>query len=199
MKRLVLLLAVALSSADAVQAAPREMVAAAHPLAVEAGLTALRNGGSAIDAAVAVQMVLGVVEPQASGLGGGGFLLYYDATSHAITVYDGRETAPAGATPTMFLAADGKPLPFREAVASGLSVGVPGAVALLELAHKEHGKRPWRELFEPAIALAREPVLMAGAMRQGVDAGRAAYLAGRIPKLGEASASSPLKGISPSS
>jgi gamma-glutamyltranspeptidase / glutathione hydrolase len=132
------------------------MVAAAHPLAVEAGLTALRNGGTAIDAAVAVQMVLGVVEPHASGLGGGGFLLYYDAASQAITVYDGRETAPAGATPTMFLGADGKPLPFREAVASGLSVGVPGAVALLELAHKEHGKRPWRELFEPAITLARD-------------------------------------------
>ncbi len=156
MKRLVLLLAVALFGAGTAQAAPREMVAAAHPLAVEAGLTALRNGGSAIDAAVAVQMVLGVVEPQSSGLGGGGFLLYYDAASQAITVYDGRETAPAGATPTMFLGADGKPLPFREAIASGISVGVPGAVALLELAHKEHGKRPWRELFEPAIALARD-------------------------------------------
>ena len=155
MKRLVLLLAVALFGAGTAQAAPREMVAAAHPLAVEAGLTALRNGGSAIDAAVAVQMVLGVVEPQSSGLGGGGFLLYYDAASQAITVYDGRETAPAGATPTMFLGADGKPLPFREAIASGISVGVPGAVALLELAHKEHGKRPWRELFEPAIALSR--------------------------------------------
>jgi gamma-glutamyltranspeptidase/glutathione hydrolase len=156
MKRLVLLLAVALFGAGAAQAAPREMVATAHPLATEAGLTALRNGGSAIDAAVAVQMVLGVVEPHASGLGGGGFLLYYDAASQAITVYDGRETAPAGATPTMFLGTDGKPLPFREAIVSGLSVGVPGAVALLELAHKEHGKRPWRELFEPAIALARD-------------------------------------------
>ena len=156
MKRLVLLLAVALFGAGAAQAAPREMVVAAHPLAVEAGLTALRNGGSAIDAAVAVQMALGVVEPQSSGLGGGGFLLYYDAASQAITVYDGRETAPAGATPTMFLGADGKPLPFREAIASGISVGVPGAVALLELAHKEHGKRPWRELFEPAVTLARD-------------------------------------------
>jgi gamma-glutamyltranspeptidase / glutathione hydrolase len=156
MKRLVLLVAVALFGAGTAQAAPREMVAAAHPLAVEAGLTALRNGGTAIDATVAVQMALGVVEPHASGLGGGGFLLYYDAASQAITVYDGRETAPAGATPTMFLGADGKPLPFREAIASGISVGVPGAVALLELAHKEHGKRPWRELFEPAIALARD-------------------------------------------
>jgi gamma-glutamyltranspeptidase / glutathione hydrolase len=149
-----LLLGLALVAACQAHAEPREMVAAAHPLAVTAGLTALRNGGTAIDAAVAVQLVLGVVEPQASGLGGGGFLLYYDAASQAITVYDGREAAPAGALPTMFIGSDGKPLPFREAVASGLSVGVPGDVALLELAHKEHGERPWRELFEPAIALA---------------------------------------------
>ena len=157
MKRGLLLVALALFGAGPAQAQSRAMVAAAHPLAVEAGLTALRNGGSAMDAAVAVQMVLGVVEPQSSGLSGGGFLLYYDAASRAITAYDGRETAPAGATPTMFLgAADGKPLPFRDAVASGISVGVPGAVALLELAHKEHGKRPWRELFNPAIGIARE-------------------------------------------
>src|SRR5207302_4183641 len=135
MKRLFLLVAVALFGAGTAQAEPREMVAMAHPLATAAGLAAQRNGGTAIDAAVAAQMVLGVVEPQSSGLGGGGFLLYYDAASQAITVYDGRETAPAGATPGMFLGADGKPLPYREAVASGLSVGVPGAVALLELAH----------------------------------------------------------------
>ncbi len=156
MKRLVLAAVVALFGAGTVEAEPREMVATAHPLASEAGLAVLRAGGSAVDAAVAVQMALGVVEPQSSGLGGGGFLLYYDAASRAITVYDGRETAPAGATPAMFIGADGKPLPFREAVASGISVGVPGAVALLELAHKEHGRRPWRELFGPAIALARD-------------------------------------------
>ena len=156
MKRLVLAAVVALFGAGTVEAEPREMVATAHPLASEAGLAVLRAGGSAVDAAVAVQMALGVVEPQSSGLGGGGFLLYYDAASRAITVYDGRETAPAGATPAMFIGADGKPLPFREAVASGISVGVPGAVALLELAHKEHGRRPWRELFAPAIALARD-------------------------------------------
>jgi gamma-glutamyltranspeptidase/glutathione hydrolase len=136
-------------------AEPQQMVAAAHPLAVEAGLQVLARGGTAIDAAVAVQMMLGVVEPQASGVGGGGFLLYYDGASHAITVYDGRETAPAGATPTMFLGADGKPLPFRQAVASGISVGVPGAVALLELAHKEHGRLPWSSLFAPSIDAAR--------------------------------------------
>jgi gamma-glutamyltranspeptidase/glutathione hydrolase len=138
------------------QAEPQQMVAAAHPLAVEAGLEVLARGGSAIDSAVAVQMMLGVVEPQASGVGGGGFLLYYDGASHAITAYDGRETAAAGATPTMFLGADGKPLPFRQAVASGISVGVPGAMALLELAHKEHGRLPWSSLFAASIDAARK-------------------------------------------
>jgi gamma-glutamyltranspeptidase/glutathione hydrolase len=139
----------------AAQAEPHEMVAAAHPLGVEAGLDVLRRGGSAIDAAVAVQMMLAVVEPQSSGLGGGGFLLYYDATTRSITVYDGRETAPAGATATMFQK-DGKPLPFLQAVASGLSVGVPGAVSLLEMAQREHGKLPWPDLFGSSIAAARK-------------------------------------------
>jgi gamma-glutamyltranspeptidase/glutathione hydrolase len=101
-------------------------------------------------------MVLGVVEPQASGLGGGGFMLHYNATTGAMTVYDGRETAPAGATPKMFLDGNGKPLGFREATVSGISVGVPGALAMLELAHKEQGKLAWNELFKPAIAIARE-------------------------------------------
>ena len=142
--------------AAACLAAPQSMVAAANPLAVEAGLDVLRRGGSAVDAAIAVQMVLGVVEPQASGLGGGGFLLHYDAASGATSVYDGRESAPAGATPTMFLDRDGKPLGFRDAVASGISVGVPGVLAMLELAHTEHGKLAWRDLFPPAIALARD-------------------------------------------
>jgi gamma-glutamyltranspeptidase/glutathione hydrolase len=137
-------------------AAPQSMVAAANPMAVEAGLDVLRRGGSAVDAAIAVQMVLGVVEPQASGIGGGGFLLHYDAASGATAVYDGRETAPAGATPAMFLDRDGKPLGFREAVASGISVGVPGVLAMLGLAHREHGKLAWRDLFQPAIDIARE-------------------------------------------
>jgi gamma-glutamyltranspeptidase/glutathione hydrolase len=140
----------------AAQAEPQQMVAAAHPLAVEAGLDVLRRGGTAIDAAVAVQMMLGVVEPQASGVGGGGFLLYYDARTRGITVYDGRETAPAGATPTMLLQPDGHPLPYPEAQASGLSVGVPGAVALLEMAHREHGKLAWADLFGTSIAVARK-------------------------------------------
>src|SRR6185437_1657105 len=110
MKRLLVLVALLLPAAT--RAEPHEMVAAAHPLGVEAGLEVLRRGGTAIDAAVAVQMMLGVAEPQSSGLGGGGFLLSYDAKTRGITVYDGRETAPAGATPTMFLGADGQPLPF---------------------------------------------------------------------------------------
>lgn len=134
---------------------PKAMVAAAHPLAVEAGLATLRQGGNAIDAAVTVQMALGVVEPQSSGIGGGGFLLYYNANPRTITAYDGRETAPAGAEADMFLTAGTKRMPFGEAVASGLSVGVPGAVALLDLAHREHGKLAWKDLFAPAIELAR--------------------------------------------
>src|ERR1043165_4956154 len=144
MRRLLALALLLLPAAT--RAEPQQMVAAAHPLAVEAGLDVLRRGGSAVDAAVAVQMMLGVVEPQASGLGGGGFLLYYDATTRGITVYDGRETAPAGATPTMFLRG-GRPLPLFDAVALGISVDVRGAVALLELAHREHGKLPWADLF----------------------------------------------------
>ena len=152
----VALLLVAAYPLPSAQAAPQSMVAAAHPLAVEAGLEMLRRGGTAVDAAIAVQMVLGVVEPHASGIGGGGFFLHYDGTSRGITVYDGRETAPAGASPTMFLSADGKPLGYREAVASGMSVGVPGLLAMLELAHKEKGKLAWSELFGPAIAAARD-------------------------------------------
>lgn len=152
----VALLLVAACRVPSVQAAPPSMVAAAHPLAVEAGLEMLRRGGTAVDAAIAVQMVLGVVEPHASGIGGGGFLLHYDGASHAISVYDGRETAPAGASPAMFLAPDGKPLGYREAVASGMSVGVPGLLAMLELVHREKGKLAWGDLFGPAIVAARD-------------------------------------------
>jgi len=136
--------------------AKTHMVASAHPLASDAGLAILRAGGSAVDAAIAVQLVLGVVEPQASGIGGGGFLIHYDARSRQVTAWDGRETAPAGATETMFLGADGKPLPFPLAVVSGLSVGVPGVMRMLEEAHRRHGKLPWRDLFTPAIRLAED-------------------------------------------
>lgn len=134
--------------------AQRDMVAAAHPLAVQAGVNVLAQGGSAVDAATAVQMVLGVVEPQSSGIGGGAFLLHFDRGSGQVQALDGRETAPAAATPDMFLGADGKPLPFTQAVDGGLSVGTPGVLRMLALAHAQHGKLPWAHLFDPAIALA---------------------------------------------
>jgi gamma-glutamyltranspeptidase/glutathione hydrolase len=134
--------------------APHAMVAAANPLAVDAGLKVLRAGGSAMDAAVAVQVVLGLVEPQSSGLGGGSYMIYYDATTHKTTSYDGREIAPAGATPDMFLGPDGKPLSHLAGILTGRSTGVPGAVAMLALAQKEHGKRPWSSLFADAEKLA---------------------------------------------
>jgi gamma-glutamyltranspeptidase/glutathione hydrolase len=134
-------------------ATQRFAVAAANPLATEAGYDVLKAGGNAIDAAVAVQMVLALVEPQSSGVAGGAFLLHYDGKQ--VTAFDGRETAPIAADPQLFLDGDGKPLPFKEAVIGGRSVGVPGAVAMLEMAHREHGKLPWADLFEPAIRLAR--------------------------------------------
>ncbi len=134
--------------------AERHMVAAAHPLATQAGLAILRAGGSAADALIAVQTVLGLVEPQSSGIGGGAFLVWYDAATGTVTTIDGRETAPMEATPELFLAEDGEPLPFFEAVVGGRSVGTPGVVALMENVHMAHGKLPWAELFQPAIALA---------------------------------------------
>lgn len=130
------------------------MVAAANPLAVEAGLEALRAGGDAIDAAIAVQSVLGLVEPQSSGLGGGAFMLYFDAETGTTTAYDGRETAPASASPALFLDETGQPLSFYDAVFSGHSVGAPGAVAMLALAHGDHGELPWSAGFDAAIELA---------------------------------------------
>ncbi|MDR2332090.1 MAG: gamma-glutamyltransferase family protein [Burkholderiaceae bacterium] len=127
-------------------------VAAANPLATEAGYKVLKAGGSAVDAAIAVQMVLTLVEPQSSGVAGGALLLH--ATGSKVEAYDGREVAPAAADESLFLGKDGKPMPFIEGVVGGRSVGVPGAVRMLELAHKEHGKLPWARLFEPAIGLA---------------------------------------------
>ncbi len=136
--------------------AERQMVVAANPLAAQAGLEILRAGGSAVDAAVTAQLVLNLVEPQSSGIGGGGFLLHYDAAEAILAAYDGRETAPAAATADMFLDADGKPLEFFDAVVGGLSVGTPGVLRLLEAAHRAHGRLPWARLFEPAIALAEQ-------------------------------------------
>ncbi len=130
-------------------------VSAADPRAEEAGMAMLRRGGNATDAAIAVMLALTVVEPQSSGIGGGGFLVRGTAEG-AVVTYDGRETAPAGASPDWFLAEDGSLPPFSESVMSGLSVGVPGNIALAARAHAEHGRLEWAELFQPAIALARE-------------------------------------------
>lgn len=132
----------------------RQAVAAANPLATEAGAAILRAGGSAIDAAVAVQMVLTLVEPQSSGIGGGAFLLHHDGQK--VQAFDGRETAPAGVDDKLFLSANGQPMGFMEAVVGGRSVGVPGTLAMLALAHRQHGKLPWAQLFQPAIALAEK-------------------------------------------
>ena len=140
----------------AAPAASPAMVAAANPHAVEAGLAVLRRGGSAVDAAVAVQAALSLVEPQSSGLGGGGFLMVYDAATQKVTAYNGRETAPGSARPDRFLGPDGKPLPFRQAVVSGRATGVPGAVAMLGEAHRAHGKLAWSGLFEHAERLAAD-------------------------------------------
>jgi gamma-glutamyltranspeptidase/glutathione hydrolase len=147
-----------LAAAHAAQADParHHMIAAANPYAAEAGRTMLREGGSAVDAAIAAQMVLGLVEPESSGLGGGAFLVLYDPVKNRVTTFDGRETAPASASPEMFLDANGKPRPHAQVIPGGLSVGVPGVVAMLEMAHKKYGRLPWAKLFEPAIRLARD-------------------------------------------
>jgi len=129
-------------------------VAAANPLATDAGYQVLQAGGSAIDAAIAVQMVLTLVEPQSSGIGGGAFILHHDGKK--VEAYDGREAAPAAATDKLFLDAQGKPLLFIEGVVSGLSVGVPGTLSVLETVHKEHGKLAWAALMQPAIQLAEQ-------------------------------------------
>lgn len=135
--------------------ARRHMIAAADPLAAEAGREMLRQGGSAVDAAIAAQLVLGLVEPQSSGLGGGAFLVVYDARDQIVKSYDGRETAPASATPDRFLSSN-TPLDFDTAVRSGLSIGVPGTVRVLEMAHARHGRLDWDRLFEPAIRAAEQ-------------------------------------------
>jgi gamma-glutamyltranspeptidase/glutathione hydrolase len=130
------------------------MVAAANPHAVAAGVEILEAGGTAVDAAVAVQTVLGLVEPQSSGIGGGAFMLYFDAAERTVISFDGRETAPAAATAGLFLDPSGAKMKFWDAVVGGRSVGTPGVLRMLELAHREHGKLPWPALFEPAIRLA---------------------------------------------
>jgi gamma-glutamyltranspeptidase/glutathione hydrolase len=131
-------------------------VSAADPRAAEAGVQILREGGNAADAAFATMLALTVVEPQSSGIGGGGFLLYHDQAAGHLSTYDGRETAPHAATPAYFLGPDGQPRAIGEAIPGGLSVGVPGNIRLMELAHRRHGRLAWARLFQPAIRLARD-------------------------------------------
>ncbi|MEO3999102.1 gamma-glutamyltransferase [Mesorhizobium sp. CAU 1732] len=144
------------SSAGGLVRAEKHMVVAANPLAAQAGLAILRQGGSAADALVAVQTTLGLVEPQSSGIGGGAFLVWYDAQSRTVTTFDGRETAPKAATGDLFLGDDGQPLGFFDAVVGGRSVGVPGVPRLMETIHERAGKLPWADLFAPAITLSRD-------------------------------------------
>lgn len=144
------------------------MVASANPYASEAGAEILRAGGSATDAAIAVQAVLSLVEPESSGLAGGAFMLHHDAASGTLDAYDGRETAPMGATPALFLDDEGNPLPFLEAMIGGSSVGTPGVVKMMWLAHREHGKLDWAELFTPAIRLAENGFAVAPKLAQAI-------------------------------
>lgn len=138
--------------------ARHSLVTTAHPLATEAGYAILQQGGSALDAAIAAQLVLGLTEPQSSGIGGGAFLLLYDGTQ--VVAFDGRETAPLAARPERFLVAPGQPMAFYEAVVGGHAVGVPGVLKMLDMAHRQYGRLPWAALFQPAIRLATEGFLM---------------------------------------
>jgi gamma-glutamyltranspeptidase/glutathione hydrolase len=154
MPRLLLLLLLALAAPALAQPAQRHMVASANPHASEAGRQVLRDGGTALDAGIAMAVMLTLVEPQASGIGGGALLLHFDGESGAVQAWDGRETAPAAATPGLFLRADGTPMPFGAAMEGGRSVGVPGLLRMLEAAHREQGSLPWARLIEPSIRLA---------------------------------------------
>jgi len=144
------------------------MVSSADALATEAGLDILRAGGTAVDAAIAVQMVLGLVEPQSSGIGGGAFLVHYDAEAQSLETYDGREWAPKAATPNLFLKADGKFMGWGQAFASGRSTGVPGVLRMLELAHQDHGRLPWADLFQSAIELADNGFLVSNRLAETI-------------------------------
>ena len=171
-----LLLALAVVSLGSCTTAPQAQptarlepfVIAANPLAAEAGLNVLKRGGSAVDAAIAVQAMLSLVEPQSSGIGGGAFMTYLDGRTGKITVYDGREVAPAQAVSTMFLDSTGKPLPFGDAVVSGRATGVPGAVKMLGLAHAEHGKLPWSTLFGDATRTADQGFIVSPRLSRAI-------------------------------
>ena len=144
--------------------AQRHMAASANPLATQVGLDILRAGGSAVDAAISIQLVLALVEPQSSGLGGGAFLMHWDGKQ--VVALDGRETAPMAVDERLFLTAEGKPIAFYDAVVGGRSVGTPGAVRLLEAAHRRYGKLPWARLFEPAIRLSEGGFPMSARLHQ---------------------------------
>jgi gamma-glutamyltranspeptidase/glutathione hydrolase len=150
--------------------AAEPFVIAANPLAAQAGLNVLKRGGSAVDAAIAVQAMLSLVEPQSSGVGGGAFMTYYDGRSGKVSVLDGREVAPAQAVSTMFLRSDGTPLSFDEAVLSGRATGVPGAVRMLAVAHGERGKLPWSSLFGDAEKAARDGFIVSPRLARLVHA-----------------------------
>ncbi len=173
LRRAILLLLLFTSAAAAQAPARRFMAAAGHPLAAAAGVEVLREGGSAVDAAIAVQMVLTLVEPQSSGIGGGALLLHFHAGSGRLTAWDGREMAPAAATPDLFLR-DGGPMPFMEAVIGGRAVGVPGTVAMLEAAHRDHGRLLWPRLIAPAIRLAEEGFPISERLARDITADSAA-------------------------
>ncbi len=155
------------------------MVVTANPLASKAGCEVLKSGGSAVDAAVAVHMVLGLVEPQSSGIGGGAFMLYYDAASQKVTAYDGRETAPAAATADYLRYIDdsNKTTPTPSARASGRAVGTPGAVRMLDLAHKDYGSKPWKDLMQPGIDLATNGFKISGRMADALAGAKTALQA----------------------
>jgi gamma-glutamyltranspeptidase / glutathione hydrolase len=142
--------------------AGKAMAVTADPAATGAAIAILGKGGSAVDAMIAAQLVLGLVEPQSSGLGGGGFLVHWDAATAQLTTLDGRETAPLEAKPDLFIGPDGQPMEFFSAVVGGRSVGTPGTVALLEEAHRRHGKLAWADLFQPAIRLAEKGFAVSG-------------------------------------
>jgi len=148
------------------------MVAAANPLAVTAGVEVLEAGGTAADAAVAVQMMLNLVEPQSSGIGGGAFMLYWDAAEEKLITFDGREKAPASATPAYFQNDEGEPMEWWDAVVGGRSVGVPGTLKLLEHVHGRHGNQQWSELMLPAITTARQGFKVSPRLSESIESAR---------------------------
>ncbi|HEX6154520.1 MAG TPA: gamma-glutamyltransferase, partial [Burkholderiales bacterium] len=156
------------AAANEAPLANKSLVAAANPLAAEAGAAVLKRGGSALDAAIAVQAMLGLVEPESSGIGGGAFLLYWSESEKKLRTYDGRETAPAAARPDRFLK-DGKPMAFMEGAVGGRSVGVPGVLRMLELAHQRHGRLPWHALFGEAIRVADEGFVPSAKLRAALE------------------------------